>query len=79
MANRGGKNGLNGQGEDTSFSPAGQSPCLSCPDCAFYEEIALANGHKRKVCHLSGEKNPAFGGIGCSFLAGKWENLNTQG
>ena len=48
----------------------------ACQDCAFFEVIPLPSGHKRALCHLTGEKNPNPAMLGCQFLAGSWNDLD---
>lgn len=54
-------------------SQAQNAPC--CLDCAFFELI----DHSRRrypLCHFTGEKYPLPERDGCSFLAGRWSQID---
>lgn len=48
-----------------------QSECCSC--CQFFRIVALASGHDRKLCMMTGEKLRTAAGWCDLFAAGKWE------
>ena len=51
---------------------ARESQPLSCADCAFYREIPLPSGRRRRLCMLSGEKLRTAGRTCPHFQPGKW-------
>ncbi len=50
-----------------------QSECCSC--CQFFRIVALASGHDRKLCMMTGEKLRTAAGWCDLFAPGKWEKL----
>ena len=48
-----------------------QSECCSC--CQFFRRVALASGHDRKLCMMTGEKLRTAAGWCDLFAPGKWE------
>ena len=44
----------------------------TCADCAFYREIPLPSGRRRRLCMLSGEKLRTAGRTCPHFQPGKW-------
>lgn len=48
-----------------------QSECCSC--CQFFRIVALASGHDRKLCMMTGEKLRTAAGWCDLFAPGKWE------
>lgn len=48
----------------------GQLVTQSCHLCAFYREVELESRRLRRLCMMSGEKNPQAGMAGCHFLQG---------
>lgn len=50
-----------------------QSECCSC--CQFFRIVALASGHDRKLCMMTGEKLRTAAGWCDLFAPGKWEEL----
>lgn len=50
-----------------------QSECCSC--CQFFRRVALASGHDRKLCMMTGEKLRTAAGWCDLFAPGKWEEL----
>lgn len=51
---------------------ARESQPLSCADCAFYREIPLPSGRRRRLCMLSGEKLRSSAKCCENFQPGKW-------
>lgn len=50
-----------------------QSEC--CANCQFFRVVALASGHDRKLCMMTGEKLRTAAGWCDLFAPGKWEEL----
>ena len=58
-----------------SATPALPAQGESCDRCQFFRIVALASGHDRKLCMMTGEKLRTSAG-GCELFApGKWEEL----
>lgn len=58
-----------------SATPALPAQAESCDRCQFFRVVALASGHDRKLCMMTGEKLRTAAG-GCDLFApGKWEEL----
>ncbi len=57
-----------------SATPArpSQSECCAC--CQFFRVVALASGHDRKLCMMTGEKLRTSAGWCDLFAPGKWED-----
>lgn len=47
-----------------------------CAACAFFREVQLQSGHKRRLCMLTGERRPAATMIGCQFMPGAWADID---
>ena len=54
---------------------ARESQPLSCADCAFYREIPLPSGRRRRLCTLSGEKLRTAGRTCPHFQPGNEEGI----
>lgn len=67
---KGGKEFLASSDLATPARPA-QAEC--CANCQFFRAVALASGHDRKLCMLSGEKLRTAAGWCDLFAAGSWE------
>lgn len=67
---KGGKEFLASSDHATPPRPA-QSECCSC--CQFSRIVALASGHDRKLCMMTGEKLRTAAGWCDLFAPGKWE------
>ena len=50
-----------------------QSECCSC--CQFFRIVALASGHDRKLCMMTGEKLRTAAGWCDLFAPGKWDEV----
>ena len=56
-----------------SATPPRSSQSECCANCQFFRRVALASGHDRKLCMLSGEKLRTAAGWCDLFAPGKWE------
>lgn len=67
---KGGKEFLASSDLATPARPA-QAEC--CANCQFFRRVALASGHDRKLCMMTGEKLRTAAGWCDLFAPGKWE------
>lgn len=58
-----------------SATPALPAQGESCDRCQFFRIVALASGHDRKLCMMTGEKLRTAAGWCDLFAPGKWEEL----
>ncbi len=58
-----------------SATPALPAQGESCDRCQFFRRVALASGHDRKLCMMTGEKLRTAAGWCDLFAPGKWEEL----
>ena len=56
-----------------SATPALPAQGESCDRCQFFRIVALASGHDRKLCMMTGEKLRTAAGWCDLFAPGKWE------
>ena len=56
-----------------SATPALPAQGESCDRCQFFRRVALASGHDRKLCMMTGEKLRTAAGWCDLFAPGKWE------
>ena len=58
-----------------SATPPRSSQSECCANCQFFRVVALASGHDRKLCMMTGEKLRTAAGWCDLFAPGKWEEL----
>lgn len=58
-----------------SATPARPAQAECCANCQFFRIVALASGHDRKLCMMTGEKLRTAAGWCDLFAPGKWEEL----
>lgn len=56
-----------------SATPPRSSQSECCANCQFFRVVALASGHDRKLCMMTGEKLRTAAGWCDLFAPGKWE------
>lgn len=47
-----------------------------CGQCCFYREVTLKSGRMRRLCMLTGDKNPQLVQRNCHFIAGNWGRID---